>query len=295
MKESKAILLLLLTSFIWGFSFVAQSISSESIGAFAFTGIRMILGALVLIPFVVKLFKEIKGDKTYLKNALKWGFFMALALSSATLFQQFGIETTDAGKAAFMTSLYMIIVPFISRIFGKKIEKKIWLCAAIALCGMYLLCLSSTSGISTGDIYLLICAILFSIHILIIERASRDVDGVVLSFFQFLFGGIICLIAMPFANESLNLSIIKASIIPLLYSGVLSCGVAYTLQAVAQKYVEASKATLALSLESVWATIGGALMLSQTLSASEAIGCALVFIAVLFAQLDIKKISIFSR
>ena len=124
MKESKAILLLLLTSFIWGFSFVAQSVSSESIGAFAFTGIRMILGALVLIPFVVKLFKEIKGDKTYLKNALKWGFFMALALSSATLFQQFGIETTDAGKAAFMTSLYMIIVPFISRIFGKKIEKK---------------------------------------------------------------------------------------------------------------------------------------------------------------------------
>ena len=213
---------------------------------------------------------------------------MGLFLAAASMTQQIGIETTDAGKAAFITSLYMIIVPFISRIFGKKIEKKIWACALIALAGMYMLCLSGGMSISRGDLYLFACAILFSCHILVIEKVSKDSDGVELSMFQFFFGGLMCLIGM-LIFERPDLSSIKEASLPLAYAGFLSCGVAYTLQTVAQKYVQASKATLALSLESVWAAIGGALILSERLSLNELIGCALVFLAVLLAQIDIRR------
>ena len=287
MKERNAVLLLLLTSFIWGLSFVAQSVSTESIGAFTFNGIRMILGAIVLIPFAAKTLKVHIKDKVYMKKMLKGGFLMGLFLGAASMTQQIGIETTDAGKAAFITSLYMIIVPFISRIFGKKIEKKIWFCAMIALIGMYMLCLSGGMSIGRGDIFLVLCAILFSCHILVIEKVSKDSDGVELSLFQFLFGGILCSLGM-LAFEKPEISSIMDASIPIAYAGLLSCGVAYTLQTVAQKYVQASKATLALSLESVWAAIGGALLLSERLSMNELIGCALVFGAVLLAQLDLK-------
>ena len=288
MKERNAVLLLLLTSFIWGLSFVAQSVSTESIGAFTFNGIRMVLGAIVLIPVAFKTLKIHVKDKEYMKRTIKGGLLMGLFLAAASMTQQIGIETTDAGKAAFITSLYMIIVPFISRIFGKKIEKKIWACALIALAGMYMLCLSGGMSISRGDLYLFACAILFSCHILVIEKVSKDSDGVELSMFQFFFGGLMCLIGM-LIFERPDLSSIKEAALPLAYAGFLSCGVAYTLQTVAQKYVQASKATLALSLESVWAAIGGALILSERLSLNELIGCALVFLAVLLAQIDIRR------
>ena len=288
MKERNAVLLLLLTSFIWGLSFVAQSVSTESIGAFTFNGIRMVLGAIVLIPVAFKTLKIHVKDKEYMKRTIKGGLLMGLFLAAASMTQQIGIETTDAGKAAFITSLYMIIVPFISRIFGKKIEKKIWACALIALAGMYMLCLSGGMSISRGDLYLFACAILFSCHILVIEKVSKDSDGVELSMFQFFFGGLMCLIGM-LIFERPDLSSIKEASLPLAYAGFLSCGVAYTLQTVAQKYVQASKATLALSLESVWAAIGGALILSERLSLNELIGCALVFLAVLLAQIDIRR------
>ena len=287
MKERNAVLLLLLTSFIWGLSFVAQSVSTESIGAFTFNGIRMVLGAIVLVPVAFKTLKIHVKDKEYMKRTIKGGLLMGLFLAAASMTQQIGIETTDAGKAAFMTSLYMIIVPFISRIFGKKIEKKIWVCALIALAGMYMLCLSGGMSISRGDLYLFACAILFSCHILVIEKVSKDSDGVELSMFQFFFGGLMCLIGM-LIFERPALSSIKEASLPLAYAGFLSCGVAYTLQTVAQKYVQASKATLALSLESVWAAIGGALILSERLSLNELIGCLLVFTAVLLAQIDIR-------
>ena len=288
MRERNAVLLLLLTSFIWGLSFVAQSVSTESIGAFTFNGIRMVLGAIVLIPVAFKTLKIHVKDKAYMKRTIKGGLLMGLFLAAASMTQQIGIETTDAGKAAFITSLYMIIVPFISRIFGKKIEKKIWVCALIALAGMYMLCLSGGMSISRGDLYLFACAILFSCHILVIEKVSKDSDGVELSMFQFFFGGLMCLIGM-LIFERPDLSSIKEAALPLAYAGFLSCGVAYTLQTVAQKYVQASKATLALSLESVWAAIGGALILSERLSLNELIGCALVFLAVLLAQIDIRR------
>ena len=294
MKESRALLLLLLTSFIWGLSFVAQSVSTESIGAFTFNGIRMILGALVLIPFAVPDLKAHRGNKEYFKASVLGGLAMGVALAFASMAQQIGIETTDAGKAAFITSLYMIIVPFISRIFGRKIEKKIWLCAVVALIGMYLLCLSGGSSISKGDIYLFLCAVFFSIHILVIEKAAKNLNGVVLSMFQFFFAGIICIAGM-LVFETPDLGSIMDAALPLAYSGFLSCGVAYTLQTVAQRYTEATKATLALSLESVWAAIGGAMLLSERLSAPELIGCLLVFAAVLLSQLDLRKISSASR
>ena len=286
MKEQKAILLLLATSFIWGFSFVAQSVSSESIGPFTFNSIRMLIGSLTLLPVAIPVFRRHRGDSVYLKKALTGGILCGICLAAASIVQQIGVSISGAGKGGFITSLYMIIVPFISRLFGKKIEKKIWFCAMIALIGMYMLCLSGGMSIGRGDIFLVLCAILFSCHILVIEKVSKDSDGVELSLFQFLFGGIMCSIGM-LIFERPDFQSIKEAFLPLAYAGFLSCGVAYTLQTVAQKYVQATKATLALSLESVWAAIGGALILSERLSVNEIIGCALVFLAVLLAQLDV--------
>ncbi len=282
MKERNAILMLLLVSFIWGFSFVAQTISTESVGAFTFTGLRMILAFFALLPFALKKIKEHSDDKEYMISLIRGGILMGLFLASASLPQQAALSAVDAGKAAFMTSLYVIIVPFLSRIAGKKIEKRIWLCAAIALTGMYMLCLSDGMALSREDIYLLLSAFLFSCHILIIEKETRDKDGIELSLIQFLTAGVISIIGM-FIFERPEISQIKKAALPLAYSGFLSCGVAFTLQSVAQKYVKSSKATLSLSLESVWAALGGAVILKQTLSQSEITGCALVFLALLLA------------
>ena len=289
MKERNAVLLLLLTSFIWGLSFVAQSVSTESIGAFTFNGIRMILGAIVLIPFAAKTLKVHIKDKVYMKKMLKGGFLMGLFLGAASMTQQIGIETTDAGKAAFITSLYIVIVPFLSLLLGQRIRKAVWLSAAIAIVGMYLLSIGEGFSISKGDLYLIACAFLFAIHIMIIDRVGKDLEGIELSFLQFLSAGIIA--SVGFLFEGTKASAVASAWLPILYAGIFSCGIAYTLQVIGQKYVRPSRAVFALSLESVWAAIGGAMILSERLSAKELAGCALVFAAVLIAEIEPQKSS----
>ncbi len=286
-KERNALLLLLLTSFIWGLSFVAQSVSSDLVGPFTFNGIRMLIGAVVLIPFSYKSLKS--RNNGYFIKLLKSGAVCGLLLASASMMQQIGVAYSTAGKAGFITSIYIIIVPIISLLFHQKVKKKIWLCALVAIFGMYLLCMDTSSlSLSKGDAYLLLCAILFAFHIMAIDHYAKDLDGIDLSMVQFFTAAVICLIGMVLFEDP-SISALKKSWLPIFYAGAFSCGIAYTLQTVGQKYVKPTLATLALSLESVWAAIGGAVILSERMSPREIIGCILVFSAVLLSQMHLKK------
>ena len=285
MKERNAAMLLLLTSLIWGLSFVAQSVSSESIGPFTFNSIRFLIGAIVLIPFTLPAIRRECKASGYWKKTLKGGIICGICLASAAVIQQIGIAESGAGKGGFITSLYIIIVPFLSVVFGKKVEKKTWIAGIVAIVGMYLLCIGDSSGFSRGDIFLLICALFFSFHIMAIDSVGKDVDGVTLSMFQFLTAGIVTLPGM--LAEGPSFSAVLSAWLPIFYAGAFSCGVAYTLQVVGQKYVRPQHAVLLLSLESVWAAVGGALMLSERMTGREMAGCLIVFSAVIAAQIQL--------
>ncbi len=285
MKERNAAMLLLLTSLIWGLSFVAQSVSSESIGPFTFNSIRFLVGAIVLIPFALPAIRRECKASGYWKKTLKGGIICGICLASAAVIQQIGIAESGAGKGGFITSLYIIIVPFLSVVFGKKVEKKTWIAGIVAIAGMYLLCIGDSSGFSRGDIFLLICALFFSFHIMAIDSVGKDVDGVMLSMFQFLTAGIVTLPGM--LAEGPSFSAVLSAWLPIFYAGAFSCGVAYTLQVVGQKYVRPQHAVLLLSLESVWAAVGGALMLSERMTGREMAGCLIVFSAVIAAQIQL--------
>ena len=287
MKEQKAILLLLLTSLIWGLSFVAQSVSSESVGPFTFNGIRMLIGALVLIPFALPYIRKHKGDREYWKNAVRGGILCGLCLGAASVTQQIGVGESGAGKGGFITSLYIVIVPFMSLAVGQKIRRTTWLSALIAMIGMYLISIKEGFTVSSGDLWLIACAVLFALHIMVIDRTGKNTDGIILSLFQFLTAGVLCSVGM--IAEKPEPSAILSAWLPILYAGAFSCGIAYTLQVIGQRYVRPSRAVFALSLESVWAAIGGMLLLSEKLSLREAIGCALVFAAVLIAEMPQKS------
>lgn len=286
MKERKAVLLMLLASFLWGLTFAFQSKASSVIGPFMFNGIRNIIGVIVLLPLI---FKNLKNkDRAYFLRILKGGFFCGIFLMTASAAQQIGIGMTSAGKTGFLTSLYTLFVPIFSVFLKKSVPLKIWLCVAVAIVGSFFLCINGDKGISQGDLWVLLCAVLFAFQIMCIEKFSKDVDGIDLSAMQFLVAGIINLI-VGFFTETISLSIISDALIPILYSGIFSCGVAYTLQIIGQKYVPATKATLALSLESAWAAVGAAIILGERMSGKELFGCVLVFAAVVLSQLEFKK------
>lgn len=284
MKQRNAALLLLLTSAIWGLSFVAQSDASGHVGPFTFNSLRFFIGAIVLLPFALPSIRKGMRTKGYWKKTLRAGIACGLCLAAASVTQQIGVATSGAGKGGFITSLYVVIVPFISLIMGSKIQAKTWIAGVIALIGMYLLCLTGEGGLASGDLWLIACALLFSLHIIVIDSLGAGVDGVTLSMFQFLTAGILTLPGM--LVEGPSMATLLAAWLPIAYAGVFSCGIAYTLQVVAQKHIKPSSASLILSLESVWAAIGGALILSERMSVAETIGSALVFLAVILGQLQ---------
>ncbi len=288
MKERNAALLLLLTSLIWGMAFIAQSVSSGAVGSFTFNGIRLVIGALVLSPLAVKSALRHKGNRAYFIRALKSGLLLGVLLASASVMQQLGVGISGAGKGGFITSVYMIFVPIIAIFFGQFPSRKVWLCAAVALAGMYLLCISEGFSISSGDIYLIICALLFALHIIVIDKVSGYTDGVLLSAIQFLSGGILCLMMMAVFEEP-SIDSILSVWWPILYAGAFSCGIAYTLQIIGQRYMKPENAVLILSLESVWAAIGGAIFLGETMTGREMIGSLLVFGSVVISQLPSGK------
>ena len=284
---------LLLTAFIWGVAFVAQSVGMDYIGPFTFNCVRCIIGGIVLIPLIIVLRKMDNTNrneeeaKAYNKNSLIGGICCGICLCAASCFQQFGIMYTTVGKAGFITALYIIIVPILGVFIGKKVAPIVWVSSVIAVIGFYLLSISGQMSINKGDILVLICAVLFSFHILVIDYFSPKGDGVAISCIQFITSGIICGILM-FIFENPQIADILAAYLPILYAGVMSCGVAYTLQIIGQKNMDPTVASLILSLESVFSALAGWMILGQGLSVKELIGCGLVFAAVLLAQMPQK-------
>ncbi|MBQ9828211.1 MAG: DMT family transporter, partial [Lachnospiraceae bacterium] len=236
-----------------------------------------------------------KGDpeekKTYLKNSVYTGLVCGVLLFGAVSFQQFGLLTTSAGKAGFLTALYIIMVPVVSVFLGKKAGLKIWLSVALALFGMYLLCIKSIDDLylQKGDFYVIMCAVVFTFHILVIDKMGTKGDGVIISMTQFLVCGFISLVLMFIFEEPTMESILEAKI-PLLYAGLMSGGIAYTLQIIGQNKVQPSVASLFMSLESVFAALAGYFILGERMTTREFIGCAIMFAAVLLSQMpDMKK------
>lgn len=299
MKENrnsiKSSLLLLLTATIWGIAFVAQSVGMDYVGPLTFNGVRFLIGAAVLLPFILwrekqqKRKEQIENTTDEEKKAdrrllLTGGICCGAALCFASLFQQLGIMHTSVGKAGFITTLYIIIVPILGIFLHKKIGIKIWIGAVIAVVGMFLLCISESFSLSKGDALVLICAILFSFHILVVDYFSPRTDGVKLSCIQFAVSGFICIV-LAFIFEEPSLQALVDGAVPILYAGILSCGVAYTLQVIGQKDVDPTIASLIMSLESVISVLAGWVLLNQKLSKRELLGCALVFLAVILVQL----------
>ena len=284
----KSSLFLLLAAFIWGVAFVAQSVGMDYMGPFSFNGARFILGALVLLPLVAirrqKAIKEGKEGAPF-GVTLRGGILCGIALGSAALFQQFGIMYTSVGKAGFITAMYIVIVPVLGIFLRKKVGAKIWCGVGIAVVGLYLLCMTESGfSIQKGDLLLMLCALVFSMHILVIDYFSPKVDGVKMSCIQFFTCGILSGVGM-FLTEHPQMSDILAAWMPILYAGVMSCGVAYTLQIVGQKGMNPTVASLILSMESVISVIAGWLILHQTLSTKELMGCVLMFAAIILVQL----------
>lgn len=291
--------MLFLAALIWGFAFVAQSAGMDYVGPFTFNAVRCIIGAIVLVP-VALLWKqpdkrEKTEDKQTLKDSATWfkrnktlllgGISCGVLLGVATNLQQIGILSTSVGKAGFLTALYIVLVPVAGLFFKKKCGLNVWIGVICSLMGLYLLCMTGGSfRLATGDLFLLGCAVVFTGHILVIDYFAPKVNGVWMSCIQFLVAGIISAILMFFTEAPTWASIWNAKL-PILYAGVMSCGVAYTLQILGQKNYNPTIAVLILSLESCFSVLGGFLILHETLSARELCGCALMFAAIILAQL----------
>ena len=295
-KRLQGTLILALAALVWGISFVSQSESMNYIEPNTFNGIRTLLGCISLLPVILVLDMQKKKKDTYTPmsktqktDLIKGGIACGIFLCIASTIQTYGLKYTTAGKSGFITALYMIFVPIVSVFLGKKIRPAVVISILIALVGMYFLCIKKGSfEINKGDELTLICSIVFTFHILTIDHFSAKVDGVRLSCMQFLVGGTINTIIM-FLFENPQLDLILKCTIPILYSGLMSCGVAYTFQIIGQKYAEPTVASLVMSLESVFAAIAGWILLSEAMDIREITGCALMFAAIVLVQLPEKQ------
>lgn len=292
--QLKNSLLLLLTAAIWGIAFVAQSVGMDYVGAFTFNAVRSIIGAIVLLPVIWFLNKgrtavsqTPKEKKAAQKTLVTGGIYCGIFLCIASNFQQFGIKYTTVGKAGFITACYIVIVPILGLFLKKKSGPFIWAAVIMALIGLYLLCIKDGFSIGKGDLLVFICAILFSLHILVIDYFSPKADGVKMSCIQFLVCGILSGIP-ALLLEHPDMSSILAAWMPILYAGVMSCGVAYTLQIVGQRGMNPTVASLILSLESCISVLAGWVILGQSLSTREILGCLIMFGAIILAQLPQK-------
>ena len=284
-------ILLVLTALIWGCAFVAQSVGMDYVGPFTFNMARFLIGAIVLLPVIWFMDRQRKtgaekgaGQKTLIIGGICCG----IALAVASTLQQWGILFTTVGKAGFITAMYIVIVPLLGIFIGKKVRPLIIGCVAIAVVGFYFLCMTESLRLGLGDFLVLLCAIAFSIHILVIDHFSPKVDGVKMSAIQFLTAAIISAVPTLLWEQPVFTEVLQAWQ-PVLYAGVMSCGVAYTLQIIAQKNADPTVASLLLSLESVFSVLAGWVLLGQGLSLKELFGCVLIFCAIILAQLPEKK------
>jgi drug/metabolite transporter (DMT)-like permease len=287
----KHTLMLFTAAVIWGVAFVAQSVGMDYVGPYTMICVRSLLASAVLVPYMI-----LRRGKTPdppeapadagARRALLWkvGIACGVLLCAATCLQQLGILYSTVGKAGFITSFYIVLVPVAGLLLGRRASKMIWAAVALAMIGLYFLCVTGRFSLERGDIYLLLCALVFAAHILTIDRFTRRVDGAKMSAIQFLVAGVLSAVPMLILEKP-NLSQILAAWLPIVYAGALSGGVAYTLQIVGQREVDPAVASIIFSLEAVVSAVAGFLILGQRLSARELLGCGLMFAATLLAQL----------
>lgn len=285
-QQLKGSIQLLIATIIWGSAFVAQSVGMDHIGPFTFQAVRSLIAVLALI--VVIFLMDRGNSENFISRWLdpelwKTGFFCGIALFVASALQQVGLVYTDPGKAGFITAMYIVLVPVFGLFLGEKCGLNVWISVVLAVAGLYLLSAFGVSSVNIGDILVLGCACGFAVQILLVDRLGKTLDGLRLNLVQFLVSSVFSAIAM-FLFEEPVWSSITACAVPLLYTGVMSSAVAFSLQILAQQKLPPAPASLIMSLESVFAVISGWILLGQGLSISEGIGCLLVFSGVILSQ-----------
>ena len=283
----KTDLLMLIAAAIWGFAFVAQREGMETMGPFLFSGVRFLIGVVALSPVVWYLSKKPQQShkaKVSTKKLIFAGTVAGLFLFGGISCQQVGLQYTTAGKAGFITGLYIFFVPLIGLFLGQRTGSGTWLGATIALFGLYLLSIKEDFTIAEGDLLQLICAVFFAAHVLVIGYLAKRMDTLKLALVQYLVCGVISLL-IAIAIEMISWDMIVATAIPLLYAGIMSTGIAYTLQVVAQQHAHSSHAAIILSLEGAFAVLGGWLLLDEHLPARGLLGCALMLTGMFLSQL----------
>jgi drug/metabolite transporter (DMT)-like permease len=289
-KLNKSVILPVAAAFVWGMAFSAQEICSEHLGAFSTNAIRNLLAGVALIPVVLSFrSKQNKKAPFFSKDLLIGSSLCGLIMCAALTLQQSGMSLgTDSGKAGFLTAMYVVIVPLLEIFLGKKAPGRIWFCVALAIIGLYLLSVKETYTIDPGDILLIINAFLFAVHILVVSHFTKTCEPVSLACFQFLFASLFSFLGM-IVTLDFDFSGLSGCWQQLVYLGVISSAVGFTLQIIAQKGANPTLVTLLLCLESVFAAIGGAVFLGQVMSMREYLGCAIMFAAVIISQLPQKQ------
>lgn len=288
-------MILFVTATIWGVAFVAQSVGMDYVGPYTFIAARNVIALLVLLPWMAFRDRSSRkkggsgAQKSDRRSLLTGGVCCGICLFAASVLQQYGMKYTTVGKAGFITAMYIVLVPVFGIFLKKKTGVKVWLAVAVALAGLYLLCMTAGDFyLQKGDIYILGCAAVFAVHILVVDHFSPMVDGVKLSCVQFAVNAILGT-GMLLLLERPDLSDLVAAWLPIVYAGALSSGVGYTFQIIGQKGMNPTAASLILSLESVISVLAGWLLLHQALTARELAGCALVFAAIILVQLPVKE------
>ncbi len=287
--KPKSIILLFLTAIIWGFAFVAQKVGAQFVGAFTFNGIRFLLGTLSLFP-VIMLFEKEEYNKEKFRKTLKAGLMGGTVLFLASTLQQYGVEITNsAGKSGFITGLYTVFVPIAAFLFMKKKTGVLtWIGAVFAVGGLYLLCMTGEEKVGIGDLVLLIGTVFWTVHILVIDKFVAEISPLRFAQIQFAVCGILSIVC-ALILEDITFEAVRGALLPILYGGLMSVGVAYTCQILGQKDADPTFAAIVLSTESVFAAIGGVLLQNETMTVSAYIGCALIFVGIVLSQLKLKK------
>lgn len=293
MEKLKSNVLLFATAIIWGFAFVAQRLGSDFVGNFTYNGIRFSLGALSLIP-VFLIFerreKSVEEHSVKMKNTVIYGILAGVMLFTASSFQQWGIEITkSAGKAGFLTGLYTVLVPIFGIVLGKKTGINIWLGAVFAVCGMFLLCVNEKLGIGFGERILILCAVFYALHIIVVDRFGGGLYSLRFACTQFAVCGILGIV-LALIFEDIRTEDVMNAAVPILYGGLMSVGVAYTCQILGQKNADPTYASIVFSTESVFSAIGGAIILHEVMTGRGYLGCVLIFAGIVLSQIKDTKL-----
>jgi drug/metabolite transporter (DMT)-like permease len=285
-RTARANLFLLLTALIWGAAFVAQRMGMDHMGPLTFNAVRFALGALALLPLIAWMDKKRTSDAPPLAALVRGGVLIGGALFLGAWLQQFGLCYTTAGKAGFITGLYVVFVPLIGIFLGQRYGLGTWAGAGLAIAGMYLLSVTGSMSMDKGDALVLMSAFFWGAHVILIGKLTcglAAVDAIKLAAVQFAFCSLVSM-AGAAVFEDITLSGLWAGIIPILYGGLMSVGVAYTLQVVAQRDARPAPAAIILSLEAVFAAVAGWMLLGETLTAQALVGCALMLAGMIWSQ-----------